>query len=202
MKLVVISPAAADPRETALVAEFFAAGLERYHVRKPDWTSGQVRAWIAEVPPQWHSRLILHDHHDLVETLRLGGRHWRDGETAPDAPRLRRDFTSRSCHTVRQVEAALGCYDSVFLSPVFPSISKPGYAPKESFSDLKSVLVHRNAAERRTAVIALGGVMAENASLCHELGFDGVAVLGGVWRSPDPRRAFGALQHSLSCHVH
>jgi thiamine-phosphate pyrophosphorylase len=220
MKLVVISPEHDDPREIAVLGALFAAGLERYHVRKPHWPAAQLETWLRALPAEWRSRLVLHSHHELVEKFNLGGRHWRDekggatclpAEALPVLPRLgevgakagphaalsalrstRSTFISRSCHDLATLRAALGHYDSVFFGPVFPSISKPGHGPSNNFSstELSLLLNSRTANERRTTVLALGGVTAERLPQVRALGFDGIAVLGAVWQADDPVAAF------------
>ena len=54
--------------------------------------------WLRHVPRDWWSRLVLHQHHELVATLGLGGRHWRDDASAPLIPPAGTGLTSRSCH--------------------------------------------------------------------------------------------------------
>ena len=53
MKIVVISPETDEPREHAVLVELFAAGLERYHVRKPGWSYEKLSAWLNAVPSEW-----------------------------------------------------------------------------------------------------------------------------------------------------
>lgn len=206
MKVVVISPEHADPREAVVLGDLFAAGLERYHVRKPTWSRTQLESWLRQLPVEWRSRLVLHQHHELAKTLGLGGLHWRDQGTAgippvwpesltasaPPPPHL---FTSRSCHDLPTLRASLGRYDSVFFGPVFPSLSKPGYGPRDdlSFAELAACLSSRRAAERRTTVLALGGITAERIHEVRTLGFDGIAVIGAIWQAADPARAFAKL---------
>jgi len=203
MKLVVISPEHDDPRETAVMGALFAAGLERYHVRKPHWPAAKLGAWLRALPAEWRSCLVLHSHHEFVDRLSLGGRHWRDDDSAPSRPADGEGLTSRSCHDLGALRAALGNYNSVFFGPMFPSLSKPSHGPRGDFpaDKLSALLAQRTSSERRTTVLALGGVSVERLSRCRELGFDGVAVLGAVWQSGDPARAFTVLQESLCCHV-
>lgn len=216
MKLVVISPEGEDPRETAVLGGLFAAGLERYDVRKPHWSAEKLEAWLRALPAEWRRHLVLHSHHELVEQLGLGGRHWRDdgsegrgvpAEPLKDTARPQSlpypDITSRSCHDLPTLRAALGRYDSVFFGPIFSSISKAGYGPSGDFSpkEISLVLAQRSPPERRTAVLALGGVTARNLPQIRALGFDGGAVLGAVWQAADPVAAFGELQKTLHSHA-
>jgi thiamine-phosphate pyrophosphorylase len=215
MKLVMISPEHDDPREIAVLGVLFAAGLERYHVRKPHWPAAQLETWLCALPEDWRPRLVLHQHHELVATLGLGGCHRRDdrvGRGVPDEPQFDTahpegspylPITSRSCHDLAALRAAFGHYDSVFFGPIFPSISKPGYGPSDIFStsELSPLLSSRTPNERRTTVLVLGGVTAARLPQIHALGFDGVAVLGAVWQAADPVAAFCELQDAVYAHA-
>lgn len=195
MKLVVLSPEAEDAREPGVLAQLFAAGLRHYHLRKPAWTRTQCSEWLRAVPAEFHPRLVLHSHHALAADFKVGGVHFRDAD-GPPSPLLR----SRAAHDLATLRAALGRYDRLLVSPVFPSISKPGHTPDASRlapAALKAIL----ALPRRAEVIALGGIDATRVAACHDLGFDGVAVLGAVWLAADPLRAFTELQQALLAHA-
>jgi thiamine-phosphate pyrophosphorylase len=203
MKLIVISPEHDDPRETGVLGELFATGLERYHVRKPSASRDALAAWLGALPREARARIVVHQHHELVASLDLGGRHWRDDGTAPSVLADHGKLTSRSCHDVVTLRAALGRYDAVFFGPVFPSLSKPGHGPRErsSFSDLSALLADRTVIERRTSVLAVGGITIDTSLRALALGFDGVAVLGAIWQAADPAREFAELQKSLVYHA-
>jgi thiamine-phosphate pyrophosphorylase len=215
MKLVMISPEQNDPREIAVLGALFDAGLERYHVRKPHWSATQLETWLRALPAEWRPRLVLHQHHELVVTFGLGGRHWRDekvGRGVLDEPQFDTahpegspylPITSHSCHDLPALRTSLGHYDSVFLGPVFPSISKPGHGPNDNFptNELSSLLNSRTANERRTTVLALGGITAARLPQVRAIGFDGVAVLGAVWQASDPVAAFCEIQDAIYAHA-
>jgi len=79
--------------------------------------------------------------------------------------------------------------DICFLSPVFDSISKFGYKAKYNHQELKDGIAAWKKLNRPQKLFALGGVDAENIAELASLGFDGAAVLGAVWHSPDPVEA-------------
>jgi len=191
MKLIVISPEAEDAREHAVLAQLFAAGLTSYHLRKPSWSRHNLVAFLRALPAGFHPRLILHTHHDLVREFAVGGLHDRDEPPVKSNP-IGYSWRSRAVHDVPALRTALGVYDRVLVSPVFPSFSKPGHTPdaRLAAADLKAVI----ALPRRAEVIALGGVDATRVDACRALGFDGVAVLGAIWQAPDPVAAFSELQ--------
>jgi len=230
MKLVLISPEHDDPRETEVLGALLAAGLERYHVRKPHWPAAQLEAWLRTLPTEWRPRLVLHQHHELIATLGLGGYHWRDEKGPQRAESVlgtsRSTFTSRSCHDFITLRAALGHCDSVFFGPVFPSISKPGYTTEVTMqvergvptrllnnedliasgrrvppTEISSLLNSRTPGERRTAVLALGGITVAHLPRIRALGFDGIAVLGAVWQADDPVAAFCEIQDAIYSHA-
>lgn len=201
MKLIVISPEAADPRELSAMAGFFADGLDCYHVRKPAWPRVELAAWLRRVPVDLHLHLILHTHHDLANEFGIGGVHERDDSEGRERVGgvLSTLFRSRAAHDLPALRAALGCVDRVVLSPVFPSFSKPGHtsAGRLPHSVIATLLATRPAAERRTEVVALGGVDRTRLAACRALGFDGVAVFGAIWQAADPVAVFHDLKNQI-----
>jgi thiamine-phosphate pyrophosphorylase len=201
VRLIVISPEAEDARERAVLVELVAVGLEHYHLRKPTWSREQLAAWLRALPESMHARIVLHSHHDLAADFALGGLHDRDQPAqhafhsyAGTRPPIH--LRSRAVHTLSALRDSLEDYDRLLLSPVFPSLSKPGYGPSAdfSFADLQTVF----ALPRRAEIVALGGIDAARIPTCREVGFDAVAVLGAIWQSADPLRAFHQLNHA--CH--
>jgi len=195
MKLVLVSPPGERSNEVAVVERLFDSGLERYHLRKPGWDSHRVAVWLETLSARWRGRVFLHSHADLARTFRVGGIHFRDDGDIPSDFALRvpaECLTSRSCHDVVAVKAALGRYDSIFFGPVFPSFSKPGYGPVPApvLEELRAVLLPRNPAKKCTQALAIGGVTPNSLEICRALGFDGVATLGAVWNASDPVGAF------------
>jgi thiamine-phosphate pyrophosphorylase len=191
VKLIVISPEAEDPREHAVLAELFAAGLTDYHLRKPTWSSWQLAAWLRALPNEFHARIVLHTHHDLAADFPLGGLHDRDQPELKYNP-LGYTLRSRAVHDLATLRSSLDAYDRLLVSPIFTSFSKPGYEPSAKLAepDLRAML----ALPRRAEVIALGGIDASRIPACLELGFDGVAVLGALWQAADPVAAFSELK--------
>jgi thiamine-phosphate pyrophosphorylase len=193
MQIVVISLESADSREVHAMEGFFAAGLERYHVRKPSWSREALEAWLEHLPRDWRPRIFLHQHPALAAKLGLGGAHDRDGDGSSGAL-----GTSRSCHHFESLRLLFPLYKTLLFGPVFPSLSKSGYGPAADFpwNELKAILRGRSADDAR--VLAIGGVTAERLARCSELGFDGAAVLGAVWNEQDPVAAFAGIREEAA----
>lgn len=207
MKLTVVSPEAENPRERLIVLEgLFACGLADYHVRKPGWGREEMTAFLRRMPAKFHRRLVLHSHHDLASEFAIGGLHDRDVSGGAVVPTTllsvshRTLLLSRAVHDLAMLRTVLDRYDRILVSPVFPSISKPGHGhvPRLNEAELRAIL----ALPRRAEVFALGGVSVDRLPHCRELGFDGVAVLGAVWNGAGgPVLAFLELQQALSAHA-
>lgn len=191
VKLIVISPENEDSREQSVLAQLFGAGLTSYHLRKPTWSRDQLAAWLRSLPAEFHSRIVLHSHHELAAEFAVGGVHNAPTAT-PFAP-----LRSHAVHSLVELGGLLDARARLVFSPVFPSFSKPGYGPAFDRDELSMLL----ALPRRAEVIALGGIDASRIQACRELGFDGVAVLGAVWQAADPVRAFAELQNALHAHA-
>lgn len=153
-------------------------GYWRVHIRKPDATEAETAALIERIPHELYPLLTLHDHHELALRYNLGGVHLNMRN--PEPPRGWNGLVSRSLHTL--AETAAGDFDYAFLSPIYPSISKPGYKEDFSHDDL------RNSVNER--IFALGGVTPDKFAEIEALGFGGAAMLGSVWNVPVPRDAF------------
>ncbi len=67
------------------------------------------------------------------------------------------------------------------LSPIFLTISKPGYGPAVGLDALAEA-----ARRSQGPVVALGGIDESNIAACLAAGARGIAVMGDVMRAADP----------------
>ena len=107
------------------------------------------------------------------------------------AAMVARKFTKGTCSTSWHLGvdvAPEARFSYGFLSPIFPSISKPGYGGSADRAQVKLFLQ-----QAAVPILALGGVTVNRLQDVKELGFDGAGVLGAVWGSSDPVAAFQEL---------
>lgn len=97
---------------------------------------------------------------------------------------------SRSCHTRGEADADVAAgADFVLLSPIWSPSSKP----EDQRPPLgQSVLMGG------TRILALGGISPERARAAVQAGAGGVAVLGGIFASPDPLGALAQYVQMLA----
>jgi thiamine monophosphate synthase len=121
----------------------------------------------------------------LLVTAGAGGHgavHLAAAEPFPDP---RPALVGRSCHSAAELVQARaeGC-DWAFLSPVFPTASKPGYGPAlgvEGFARLRPL---------GPPAYALGGVGPDDVPALLAAGAHGIAVMGPVMREPSVVRDY------------
>lgn len=198
MKIVVITLPDFVPHEAQTITRLLDSdAVWRVHLRKPGCTASDMLRLIMDIPAGLRHRLTLHDHHHLAAHTGVGGVHLNSRN--PIAPAWAMPMVSRSCHSI--AEAASSAEDYHFLSPIFNSVSKPGYSAAFAHDELRHGF-EASALSRRT--FALGGVTPERLSLLSQIGFGGAAMLGAAWSMPPDRliSLLGTYTFAMTKHEH
>lgn len=194
--LVLFTPTR-SPWDAKTVVKLFDAGLGRLHVQSVrDWNVRQYEAFLQQVPEAFWNRIVLEEQPDLVLSRNLAGFQMIPGDRIP--PRWPKTAAlSLKCHSYDEMRSTpKGCH-YLFLSPIFPSVSKRDYVPQRTHREFQ-VIVERWRAEGGCPVYGLGGITPQNAGHVRELGFDGMAFIGSVWESAKPVQAFLELERAWS----
>ena len=196
--IIVITPEQEVPGEIRIVKKLFAAGLTR---RTCAGTTGARRICVVGSPKSRKipDRIVLHGNAELVVEFGLAGLHLqsaRGPRTGAGKPvrELQEGVTlSRSCHDYGELTQGPKHCAYATLGPVFPSVSKRGYAPRRTPEEYAAILDYWRTENKGHPVVALGGVTPENIGEVRRMGFAGAAVVGTVWESRTPVEAFKAL---------
>lgn len=181
MELIAVTVPYFYPGEERRIAEALTTGgFARVHIRKPDCTPGDMLGLINAIPRNLRSRISLHDCFGLAAETGIGGVHLNHRNPAPPAGWS--GLVSRSIHSVEEIPSVDSRYAYAFLSPIFPSISKPGYRAEFDMEALRRQLTPK--------IYALGGVTRERLGYLEEIGFAGAAMLGAAWSEPLDSDAF------------
>ena len=197
MKIIIITTPEIRQGETEIINALFREGMHRLHLRKPKATASQLEEYINQIHPAYRNRIVLHDHHDLVRKMHLGGIHLNSRNPLPPAWLAEESQThpitiSRSCHSIAEASEQLPHSDYIFLSPIFDSISKEGYQSAYTTEELQQAATQGILSEK---TYALGGISLTNLPTLRRLGFQGAAILGDLWSRPTPT----ILPHFLAC---
>lgn len=176
MKLIVITTPQFFEGEAAAIISLFRAGLEILHLRKPGASAAEVENLLRQLPAEYLPRIVTHEHFPLASPWHLKGIHLNGRN--PQAPAGYAGHISRSCHSLEEVAKYKPSCSYVFLSPIYDSISKEGYASAFSRENLREA---RQAGVIDAKVIALGGIDVRRLPEVKALGFGGVALLGDIW---------------------
>jgi len=182
MRLIVITTETFWEGEVDVIHTLFKYGLERLHVRKPFSSRDDMKHFLEQIDGSYYSRIVLHDHYELVEMFDVKGIHINDrnmGLFCDNYSMLaaKKVSFSVSLHSIEDLQFEKR-HDYVCLSPVFDSISKPGY--KKGFTAKKLMKAKEKGLINRR-IIALGGITARRIPIARNYGFGGVAVLGALW---------------------
>ncbi len=170
-----------------LIEAILAAGARWVMVREKDLTGAELteltRA-IVERARRAGALVVVNTHASVAAACGADGVHLPQGFPVAEARRIVGPgrWVGVSTHSREEaLQAAEEGADYITLSPIFPSISKPGYGPPLGLETLREV-----ARAVPIPVIALGGITPENARACLEAGAAGIAVLGAVMAAEDP----------------
>lgn len=172
--LVITSPTFFDG-EAQFLHRLFAHGVDIVHLRKPGATADDCARLLDGLSADDRRRIVIHDFFELARPYGLRGIHLNARRsTVPDGWL---GHVSRSCHSLDEVRRYKDACSYVFLSPIFDSVSKQGYASAFTDNALKQASVDGIIDNR---VVALGGVTPEKINYLRQLNFGGAAMLGCV----------------------
>lgn len=184
MILIAITPPYFYEGEAETITNALERGFSRVHIRKPESSREDMARLLTSIPKDLRHKISLHDHHDLAEHFGIGGIHLN--KRNPQMPDGWQGILSMSAHSTEEAQKILSDFgdrlDYLFLSPIFPSLSKPGYKPLYSFDEHASVAGPK--------VYALGGVTTDKLQLLEKTGFVGATMLTDAWRKPFDMDAF------------
>ena len=172
-------------------------GVNMVQLREKDLPSGQLidKAMALRRLTQGRALLFINDRVDIA--VASGADGVQLGEEAMTVDAARRAGTgllvSRSVHDVEgAVRAERAGADMLVAGTIFPSESHPGGRPAGV------ELLERLRTEVSVPYIAIGGVTERNAASVMAAGASGVAVIGAIARSQDPKCDARALATSIS----
>jgi len=192
--IIVISDTELFTGEANAVNQLFDSGLLLFHLRKYNNSNSEIVNFINQIESKYRSRIVLHQFHEMANEFGLKRLHFSErdrlSKSEVEFKQLQQSgmILSTSVHSVEEYENLSSVFDYAFLSPVFDSISKPDYKAQKFEINKKSTI----------KLIALGGINESNCQLVYEMGFDGVALLGSIWKSENNVEEFIIIKNKLA----
>lgn len=178
--------------DLTLVPAFAEAGVTGFQVRDKTATTRELlvlAASVIELTAAYDACVIVDDRLDVAIAAGAHGVHLGASDLPLDEARRIADAVTpgliigATCRDRAAVEeAAAAGADYAGFGPVFATTSKAGLPDPLGVSAVTE-------AAGVLPLIAIGGISAESAEPVRAAGAHGVAVIGGLWRQPDPLQA-------------
>jgi len=171
--------------EGELLEALLEAGLDKLHVRKPGATTQELEGMLERLAPRWASRLVLHGNYEMAVRYGIpqvhGAVEFRDGSGCSGGGLFVGGgaalAVSTSVHSWEEFRDLPDGLAYAFISPLFDSISKPGYGAAPD-------LLVCPEEELPCLPVGLGGIGADTIGEMLRHGWKGAAVLGWIWDKP------------------
>lgn len=191
MKLIVITGSKTLTDEPSMVTKMFEDGLMTLHLRKPRYTTQEMRDYIEAIPDYYHNRIIIHSHHVLATKFNLKGIHLTNTHLSKKwkyfftRMRLRMKFgklfKTRSYKRLANIHnKEEHDFDYYLMGTVFNNLTGELYG---GFYEEALVSGLKNSNKK---IIARGGVTDKVIDKCQKYGFDGIAFSSYIWESGNP----------------
>ncbi len=178
MNTIVISYHLRILNEEDVIIGLLERGLKWFHLRKPDFTLQDYRTFIQSIPKEYHNRIIIHNHYEVLNEFNLAGYYitsaGRGVIKEPDIKCVKATFAK----TFDDIILIDGKYDYIWLGPIFKSISKPFDQIQFDHEYLKHKLKEK---KYQSKLLAIGGIQEGTTEIAINYGFDGVIILGAIW---------------------
>jgi thiamine-phosphate pyrophosphorylase len=186
--------------DVSVLTNLFAAGLDLLYLRSNAVTGIAWGKILNDLGSAFKERIIVPAFAGESVSTCQSIIHLKEKERKGLRPEtlLPNQVYSTSVHHLPDMLDLPPCFRYVFYSPVFESISKPGYGPQYDLLAVKRTLeklkLHN---EELPIVIGLGGVKADNIKQVRETGLNGAALMGALWQAADPVQVFKEIKQAL-----
>jgi thiamine-phosphate pyrophosphorylase len=187
---ILISNSTITTNEVELIKLFLANDKNLFHLRRYEISELEVVDFLNSFSEEERKQIVLNHHHFLASEFGVNRLHFSEndrieiGDEKLEKLHSLGFILSTSVHTIEDFQKLSSVFEYAFISPVFDSISKENY---------KAVSFDLNDVRKDIKLIALGGITVQNYNDALNLGFDGVAFLGGVWKQEYPLTSINQL---------
>ncbi len=188
--MIVISNPTAIPNEITRIKKLFAAGLNCFHLRKPQLTAKQLSLLLEQIGLENHSKIVLHQHFTLTNYFNIHQIHWNTAlRSQLDPSDFKSLSLSTSTHSIAEFNSLSSDFKKAFISPIYPSISKTNHQVNTNW---KLELLERS--NYHTKLVALGGISPLTIQSLLPFAFDDFALLGTIWNTEHGFKNFKICQ--------
>jgi len=199
-ELIILVTAGIPGEEAEQAITILSAGKELLHIRPGSLDEASFLTYLKAIPSSFYSRIVIHGYYKLAPDMGLRGIHLTEKARTAGAWKniTGNDYkgtVSASFHRLAELTAdPFPYYSYVFLSPVFPSLSKPGYKGVLETDETPGFLKTKSST---TPIFALGGITDQTIRTVQKMGFDGAVAYGTIWQSNNPAARLETIRSEI-----
>jgi thiamine-phosphate pyrophosphorylase len=201
MKIVVYTLPYEVANEAKKINNLFKEGLDELHLRKPSLNRKAYKSLIEEIESQYHGKIVLHDYFDLVSKYKLKGIHvnqyFFNGFIGQfrylKYKRLALNSISTSVKEPSGLKQLNPIFSTIFIGPLFKKYSETSRNVNFDAFRLKTAIK-----SSLIPVFALGGINLQDQETLFAMGFSGIVLQSGIWKSDCTLNTFSAFKLQLS----
>ena len=200
MQTIIYTPANNVENEIEIISQLLDAGADYLYIRKPELDDYSLVDYVEKIPEQYWKKCIVTSM-IITKEFNLGGYHFtRDiiqknalyNDKVLDWLHTNDKISSVSAHSTEEIKKYAGKFKHVIVSPLFKSISKDNHQYDWDCNDLRLTIndvrlksqISSEASELKSQIFAVGGIDLSKIETVKILNFDGVGLLGALWKDP------------------
>jgi len=193
MKTILYTPEQEVENEIGIITQLLDAGADYLYIRKPELDDFSLVDYVEQIPERYWKNCISTSL-IITKEFNLGGYHFtRDivqrnalyNDKVLDWLHENDKMSSVSAHSTEELKDYAGKFRHVMVSPLFKSISKENHQYDWDYENLQLLLKDYHASLAMTAYFAVGGIDLSKIGMVKNLNFDGIGLLGALWKEPD-----------------
>jgi thiamine-phosphate pyrophosphorylase len=190
MKVLIYTPENEVEGEVGIICSMLDAGADFLYIRKPHLDDFSLVDYVERFDPKYYPKIITTSL-IITKEFNLGGYHFtrdivRKNEKYNDKVsewlHSNNKISSMSAHSIDEIKKYDASFSHMIVSPIFKSISKENHQHDWNYYELQSLLYDSSF---KTTFFAVGGVDENNILEINSMQFDGIGLLGALWKEPE-----------------
>ncbi|HPH87200.1 MAG TPA: thiamine phosphate synthase [Chitinophagales bacterium] len=190
MQTIIYTPANNLGNEIEIISQLLDNGADYLYIYKPELDDFSLVDFVESIPERYWKQCISTSL-IITKEFDLGGYHFtRDivqknelyNEKILNWLSETNKISSVTAHNIDELKKYTVNFKHVVVSPIFPSISKENHSYDWDLEELK-LTTHDS--RLTTKLFAVRGVDETKISTVKNLNFDGIGLLGALWKEPE-----------------
>lgn len=176
MKLVIMTRPNCFTEEDKIITLLFRHGLEHLHLNKPNTQSIYLERLLTLIPKEFHKRITLYQHPDLLSEFDLAGFHSAGDIEA--APLMIKGVTCATCTDINQLKRYKKSFKYTILAHTLDYLQKQSAKLEDLNTYYKKGEIDKN-------VFASDHFHTKDIPIIKKIGFGGIIIKDLLWQKFD-----------------